>query len=275
MVRVPNPVVALALVLAILLSGCSQDSAGGEHSPPPVTAVTPDLADVRGVVVDEAVRPVANATVELAGHGLNTTTDSQGVFHFDRLPPGLATVRASAPGFLASQATVDLVGGKVAAVKVLLMTDPSMVGYQTLHHWQGFIEVSGSLATFAVDLFAQGFLNQSLCQCTFFFTIDEQPAAYVYEVYLAENLPAGPLGNSSYYWELIASAADSEIESAYDEIPIYQVINGTVFPEEREEITARVTGPALWPSFQQEYDLFVTVFYRVPPPDGWRAATVE
>ncbi len=263
---------AMLLVAAVLLAGCS-DASSTHDDPPALKPVEPDLADIQGVVVDEALRPVANATVQLMAQEATTTTNAKGGFTFSQLQPGLVTMRASAPGYLPVQASVDLVAGEVATPKLLLPIDASAVPYQELHHWQGFIELSASLATFATDLVLESVLNQSLCRCTFVFDVDEQPNAYVYEVYLEENLPDGPTGPSEYYWELIGSAADGEIESSFDPIPIYQVIDGSAFPEERTQITARVTGSAFWPSLQQEYTLFVTVFYRADPPAGWSAAT--
>ncbi len=269
----------VAIALALCLSGCASDNPSDDHDPPPKVE-TAGFADLKGIVVDAAVRPVANATVELVGAGnvtpsgaTTTTTDAGGVFWFRQLEPGLATVRATAPGFLAVQASLILEVDKVAQTTLVLLADAAQTPYQTLHHWQGFIEASASIATFAVDLFAEAFLNQSLCRCTFYFNVDEQPAAYVYEVYLDENLPAGPAGESDYYWELIGSAQDSEIINGYAKIPIYQVIEGDAFPPDRMNITARVTGPAFWPSYQQDYDLFVSVFYREAPPTGWSAQT--
>src|SRR3954471_7065827 len=94
-VRARGIVVAI-LLSGTLLAGCTGGAKGKANS-----GATADFTDlgleatastgiIRGIVVDDAIRPLANATVGLQladGKTQNTTSAKDGVFGFDGLAP--------------------------------------------------------------------------------------------------------------------------------------------------------------------------------------------
>src|SRR5687768_8662219 len=85
--------VLVALLLSsVVLAGCSDDPAPPAASDDGTADVEVDedakTGAISGVVVDEAIRPIRNATVQLAGKDVNQTTDEHGQFVFQDLEPG-------------------------------------------------------------------------------------------------------------------------------------------------------------------------------------------
>lgn len=115
---------AVALFVVSVLAGCS---GGGTGAPPAETSfddlggsVSATTGLIRGVVVDERILPVADATVDLSGaaDAPNQTTDDQGRFLFSGLQPGTYFLAVSSPLHKAQQTSVDVEAG-VAEPKVV------------------------------------------------------------------------------------------------------------------------------------------------------------
>jgi hypothetical protein len=73
-------------------------------------ALTPQTGTVTGVVRDEALDPIAGATVTLAG--VNATTGSDGAYVFNNVALGAQTVTASATNFRVASATVTVIANQ-------------------------------------------------------------------------------------------------------------------------------------------------------------------
>lgn len=145
---------ALALV-AVALAGCSSSGKEPDQLPPAdfddlgleATATT---GIIRGIVVDDAIRPVAGADVGIVlqdGTARNTTSAADGAFGFDKLPPGTYFLTTHKAGFLSAQANADVVVGvaEPPIVKILLVADPSLVPYVTSLVYDAFIACSFTL----------------------------------------------------------------------------------------------------------------------------------
>lgn len=139
--------VAVAFVPLLLLSGCT---GGGD---PPSDAdfsglglqPTADTGILRGVVVDDAIRPLAGAGVAARGPGdarRDATTTAEGLFGFDGLVPGGWFLTVSKPGYATAQASADVVAGEAEPpiTKVLLQADPSSLPYLEAYTFDGFLE---------------------------------------------------------------------------------------------------------------------------------------
>lgn len=92
---------------------------------PALLLATPAAAQtVRGVVVDEAERPVVGMLVKLVtptgrAAGRGALTDAQGRFTLTAPAPGRYTVRAERVGYRAASSAVDLEGGRTAEVRLV------------------------------------------------------------------------------------------------------------------------------------------------------------
>lgn len=137
---------SLGLLALILLSGCSD--AGGavedaDFSELELTA-TETSGIIRGVVVDEAVRPVAGATVDARGPDgatATTTTNAEGLFGFE-VVPGTWFLTVGRQGYQPAQSSVDVVAGvaEPPITKILLNIDASQLPYVESYVFDGYLE---------------------------------------------------------------------------------------------------------------------------------------
>jgi Carboxypeptidase regulatory-like domain len=99
---------------------------------------------LRGVVVDEAIRPVANASVTARGPGdeRTATTAADGLFGFAGLAPGTWFVSVGKVAYEEAQVSTEVVAGvaEPAVVKVLLVYIPGEAPFLTEVHVEAFIQ---------------------------------------------------------------------------------------------------------------------------------------
>ncbi len=134
-----------ALLLMLLFAGCSEsgtaptdDFCASDCTKPEPTDTTGVLL---GVVVDEAVRPISGATVVLTPGGMETETDAEGRFFFDKLEPGTYFLDVSRLGYFPVQMSQDVVAAvEPPVLKVMLKADAASLPYVEVYNFQGFIE---------------------------------------------------------------------------------------------------------------------------------------
>lgn len=154
-----NAAVAVVLLLAAGTAGCS----GGKDAAEPEEQVfeglglqaTAETGVVRGVVIDEAIRPVAGVLLGLsgpAGPAGNMTSNAEGAFGMDGLDAGTYFLKASKAGYQPVQVSVEVVAGvsEPAIVKVLLPIDPASLPYYDSYVMDGYITCSARIALTAV-----------------------------------------------------------------------------------------------------------------------------
>ncbi|HUR62348.1 MAG TPA: carboxypeptidase-like regulatory domain-containing protein [Candidatus Thermoplasmatota archaeon] len=109
------PLLLSALLLASVLGGCSGKGEGTSSSTLGAGAkelqVDDQTGGIRGVVVDQAITPVAGAKVALATGTAATTTDKEGLFAFSGLKPGDHFFTVSKPGYTTVQASATVTAG--------------------------------------------------------------------------------------------------------------------------------------------------------------------
>jgi hypothetical protein len=147
--------IAIALLLVgALLAGCadasSKDGTDGDGDIPPVDA-SDTQGGIRGIVVDQAIVPLAGVLVRVTGEG-EVTTDATGSFVFNALDPGDYFVSASKPGYESAQQTATVVAGvpDPPLVKIQLIQIPGADPYFEVYKLEGFYEC-GFHAIFITD----------------------------------------------------------------------------------------------------------------------------
>ena len=123
----------------------AQRADGSWSSDPHVTAVVlralwrtqqpnanPDLASVRGVVVNQSGQPIAGATVELVRSGLQVVTDANGAFSFSQLAPGSEQLRIQASGYLSLTSELALVSGQVLDLTNIMLRPATAANASTV-----------------------------------------------------------------------------------------------------------------------------------------------
>ncbi|HUR62383.1 MAG TPA: carboxypeptidase-like regulatory domain-containing protein [Candidatus Thermoplasmatota archaeon] len=266
--------VALAGMLFVaMLAGCASQAADTPTADGALdlssVSVSADATSgsIRGVVVDEAIRPIAKAMIQMGER--NATADEQGRFSFANIKPGTVFVKAAATGYLASQTSVIVEAGKVSDVRIALPADLNPVPFHQTMQYKGFIQFSGGIATYAVDLLANT-TGVTVCpSCTLYFQNDASVTTIVYEAVWTENTPP-PTGPSEFYWEVELAGEDSgHIESAYSASPVLAHMGAQEHWANQTHLQARLTGPFEWVEYNQEYQMFVTLFHVTPASKGW------
>lgn len=140
-----------ALALSLLLSGCA--SGGGEAGTQDALQAAIDDVEVeasattgaiRGVVVDDAIRPLAEVTVRLQGAGVEqeTATRASGAFGFSNLEPGTYFVTAHRFGYNDARQSVEVVAGVAdpPATKLQLTIVTGLLAYVEQYKWEGYMQ---------------------------------------------------------------------------------------------------------------------------------------
>ena len=170
----PRPAVAIAIVTAaaIALAGC-----GSPGEPPAATdelagldgldlAATATTGVLRGVVVDDAIRPLANASVTARGPGgeRTATTGPDGLFGFQGLAPGTWFVSVAKLAYEEAQVSAEVVAGvsDPPVVKVLLVFVPGEAPFVTEVHVEAFIQciVPGANVCAIINLYPCAYAGQ-------------------------------------------------------------------------------------------------------------------
>lgn len=163
----------LALLLVVTLAGCSD----ADPEPAPALddlASTPTTGLIRGVVLDETITPVADATVSLRG-GNETVTDLDGRFGFGSLEPGTYFLAVQKPGHESVETSTTVVVGvdQPAVVKVTLPRLPETIPYILPIQVSGLINCEAMLVIL-LETCDQGTGLAGSGQSQFFLPVDQK-----------------------------------------------------------------------------------------------------
>jgi hypothetical protein len=284
-----------AAVVALLLAGCTgaptDDAAAGTDVDfdDLELAASATTGIIRGVVVDQAIRPIANASVTVQPGDLKASTTADGLFGFDGLEPGTYFITSTALGHDEAQSSTDVVAGvtEPAIVRVLLNQVPGTQPYVDVLHFEGFLTFGAAIFATSVGTTIYPTLSESLSD-TSIWTVkyDRLPMWAQGELVWEQTQAAG----GEFIWEMTDT---SNTHYGYRETtssPALAYWNTTVI-EDREESTLDPErgiayrffgGPhplckdPLGATFgcgltvQQRADVYVHSFYNFVPPEGWR-----
>ena len=296
-------VAPVALLLAtLLLAGCS----GGGGGADPAAIDDSDFEDlelaasattgiIRGVVVDEAVRPLAGVRLLVQGTPpLDAVSSGEGLFGFDDLEPGTYFVAASKPGYRTAQASVDVVAGVAdpPILRILLATDTSFKApYFEQFVFEGFIECSagaGAVVTYVYGSICsangQLFPNDRFAESV---TLSGYPDFVQAEMSWESTQAASQWLSHSFYYpdpdELdgqkdLSVDGTSPIINTMDNATAKEYIEGLEFePGQNLTLSQRIFttadggsyGPGVALTVQQRFTVISTVFYGYLPPADW------
>lgn len=147
-VQLPLGLAALAtLALLLPLAGCAQPDPSQDGQ---AAQATPTTGILHGVVVDAAIRPLANVSVAIAlvdgGERSQVTTDD-GSWRFGDLAPGAYVVRAQRLGYFDAQVSANVTAGvdDPDGVRILLDVDAASVPAVDAYVFDGFLQCSVTL----------------------------------------------------------------------------------------------------------------------------------
>lgn len=280
-------------VLGVALAGCSDLPA---DVPDEIDAFDEELElgdgpAIRGVVVDAAIVPLPDVTVDFDDRSV--VTDDEGRFAFADVELGVHLLELSKPGYFTMQSSVTVTGEDDPIVRVRMESDPQGIPYHQVSAARGFLQCG-------VGIPPAG--SYSMCQTpngVQDITCDLSGGAACTDYVLdhrgiiemdVESMPTHLQAEGA--WDPTADTARVLTWSMYArERGTIELANSTSFtgespvlmPKERADIVAQDIGASrilafqVFPEFggignvvlEQEVELFLTVFYNKVPAEGW------
>ena len=144
------PLLLALSVAAAFLSGCAATppaTSAGSGDPGVDVAPTATTGIIKGVVVDQAIKPLVKAivTVKAGDKTFTNVTNANGGFGFEGLEPGTYFVAASKAGFLTGQTSVEVKANEadVPTTRLTLEADATFLKpFVQPYQFKGFIECS-------------------------------------------------------------------------------------------------------------------------------------
>ena len=274
-------------------------------APPPTAPPAPGATrfDIRGVVVDEALRPLA-ANVTLVERGLTVQTGAGGAFAFKDVVAGTYFLRANAPGHREQTLTVDAARAR-DPVRFVLEAVASEQVHNVTVQFRGRIECAleaaiitpscdsavtsqGGPALFEANQTATVGLEYGwrTVVADLVFDTASQPGIDGLRVTVRGTRDADDTGEYEQYGRFNGTASFT-----------FRLEPGVQYPEGTQPVPGNLTGlefavypqSHLWhaacdPSSGRcflgvgagtdvQFDLFVTAFYGEPAPAGWSLRT--
>lgn len=254
--------VALA-VAALLLAGCGGKDTGANKvrlgdgnqvslDLRPDQQPDPDdlYGAISGIVVNDAIYPIAGANVSLRGLGRGIDTDSNGRFVFERVPPGLWVAVVHKDGHLEGLGTLNVKSGDVAKAVLMAKRVPYVAPYHQTVEFQTFASANAFIDgrpeyVVGLDGNVQDVIVEALWSPL---TSPSNPLRYRIE----------PERAGETHVLTGTSANPMRFAVPDDNLPIgTYAVRVQVYPD-------LVTAPP-----ESSGRIFVTSFYVEPAPDGW------
>lgn len=285
---------AAVLALPLALAGCS----GGSGSAPGPTG-GPDFGELdleptattgilRGLVVDEAIRPIEGANVTLTPGGLAARSLADGTFGFEGLQPGTYFVQVTKNGYNGTQTSAEVVAGvaEPPIVRVLLTANPSEAAYFEAFAYDAFITCGFAVVATSVGCNTFPDVGEALGDSVYFeFSFDRLPWWTQGELVWEQTQAAG----GSMIWEAVNNnVPPPQPHYGYRETgpsPALAYINRTILEEEQDwvledGITYRIFGGphptctgvgfGCGVTLNQRLTGYIHHFYNFEPVPGWR-----
>jgi hypothetical protein len=238
-----RPLPFLAILLASAgLAGCADQAASGDEGPDFSDlglAASATTGLIRGIAVDQAIRPLADAAVTLTPGDLVTRTTANGTFGFDGLAAGSYFLHVEKFGYTAAQSSAEVVAGEAEPpiVRILLQVVPSLQPYVEALQYNGFMAVGAAIGITSVGSTTfQGTLGEDVTIWTVNFT--QVPTWAQGELMWTHNQPAGGM----LIWEMVVGGTnDFKGYRETAESPALAYWNATTLQAEADN----VTGPGI------------------------------
>jgi hypothetical protein len=300
-------IATLAILATAFLAGCNSPSEDAATDSGPTfddlgLQATSSTGLIRGVVVDEAVRPIPGARVKLQGdQPMEAVTTDLGTFGFDDLEPGTYFMTIGKPGYFDAQQSADVVAGvaEPPIVKVQLAMDVANQPYYENYVFEGFIECSGTFVAvgYAVcsgpNIVSELTGTDNVTQDDFGvrYALSKKPTWLQSEMVWQSTQALGDKMSVMYSWECdtndgflcdhgvagtspLLLTADAEAIEEINHGDYDQEIFVRVFNEGLDETQVGVGG-GLGVTLQQRFTVFTHAFYGYEPTEGWRFSSGE
>ena len=235
---------------------------------------------VRGVVVDNAIKPLGGATVTLrgtsSGRDQATTSNEQGAFGFDGLDAGSYFLTVHKLGYFDTQQSVDVVAGVTDphVVKVLLAANPTQLAGYEVFDFEGFLECSVTYVLFFSSCknpvtgepvgnnhYEQNFATSGNASWVHVSLVWKPTQPFGTELYFNLCDDVGPCNAATYNGgvsPLVGDASGGDLDhiNQLSQVGIEVSGNGE-------------QGSGVGVEAQQGFHAYIVVFHNFTPPDGY------
>jgi hypothetical protein len=298
-----RPLLAVAVLLASLTAGCASNGPSDDNATPPADFSDLDLAAtsttgvLRGIVVDDAIRPITGAAVTLRGERpQSVTTKADGAFGFDGLDPGTYFLAVHKAGFLDVQVSADVVAGvaEPPISKVQLRSDGRPAPYAVAYTLEGIVECGTS-----VIALCGGVHDGIVIVCVATGACLPQPTNDAYSAFLQLDGGVPDYVQTEMVWDSTQALGDSMdyqlryadkttydngmYEGSFDGFEGPSPLLGHVSGDDAQDaelgnrtglvfsiFSGGAQGTPLGITVEQRYTFYVHAFYGYQPPEGWR-----
>jgi hypothetical protein len=295
------------LVVMTALAGCASSARSGDTTTDVASDIhvqaTESTGVIRGIVVDPAIRPLANAHVTTVAKGrtLHTNTTSTGSFGFQGLDPGTYFVQAGKLGYKTIQTSVEVVAAESMpkALQVMLEANPSTKPYLETLSFKGFLACGVAVFLTSVGCTTYGAIADATgSKAIFHYDYTQLPDWMQGELIWDQTQAAG----GQLIWEATIGGTNTHLgHRETTTSPALMYWNTTVIQENNETllkkgVDVRFFGgpheacqspvqpelppnPSQWtkPLFfgcgvtlNQDVKIIIDTFYHFTPPEGWR-----
>lgn len=257
---------ALALaVAAVALAGCGGKASGaGEVRLGDGSRISLDLPEeqqpepddirgaVSGVVVNEAVFPLPGALVSVRDRDLSATTDEDGKFVFEDMPPGLYTLVVRIAGHGDGLGTINVKSGLVTKSILQVHRLPVLDPYHTTLKFEVLYNEVDALWTGVPDNLV---------------ALDMHPATVVLEA-VWTGLTETPVEDLLQY-EMRPESDEEALQRGGGPNPLRVQFDSDFFPPAEYALRFNVHPSPLSIAPESRGEVFLTLFYVDPAPEGW------
>ncbi len=241
---------------------------------------------IRGVVVDESITPIAEATIKIKSLGLETTSDENGLFGFSDLEPGAYFLDVTKTAFVGAQTSATVVAGedKPELVRVMISFDPGAVPFVDALVYKGHLTCGAAIFVTSVGCTTLALVAEQIGdQSIFTQTFTEVPSHAQGElVWKNTQTLAGrfiweitPGGNTHMgYRETEHSPALAYIDNETIAANLGDIMdeNGIKwrFFGGSHDACHGIYGFGCGVTLEQSAEAFIHTFYNMQPNEGWR-----
>jgi hypothetical protein len=261
--------VALALALAaVALAGCGgQDSGANQVRLGDGERISldlpeeqqPDPEDIRGavsgIVVNEAIFPVPGATVSVKDRDIQRVTDEDGKFVLETMPPGLYTLVVTMEGYGEGLGTINVKSGQVTKSILQIHRLPILEPYHTTFKFEVLSDTTSA------------FLIGSEVEETLV-AFDMRPKTVILEAFWSGLID----GTDQLDYRVQAESDPEQMQTGSTPNPLHVTLTSDFFPKDEYAVRFSVYPNELALPPETKGDVFLTIFYVDPAPDGWSLA---
>ncbi len=265
-------ILALLVLVGVGLAGCSESApppADDDPFPEAPPTVSSGKGVIRGLVIDSAVSPVADAKVTVSNAQLETTTSAEGLFLFSDVTPGTYFIQVSKPGWTSIQQSATVVAdvAKPEILRIQIDQVPGSEPRAVTYKGEGFVQCgAGTPLTFHV---CPVYDDQDKSTVTIPF--DGTPSVIQMETVWESTQPTGEQLYLVYYFcdgSNCGGRGDRWSEGIRDSVFTART-NGNNRTDLQAAVYASPGGPAngTGVALDQQFIVYATFFYNIAEPD--------